>query len=353
MDIFLSVVILVIVPLLLGNAFCGVFNKENSLANYYIYGYMVLFGFMQIVSVPLVLMMQPYRYVYYAMIGFIVIFSTVGIVLRISKADIKFKKITLIEAICVVMMLLASFYFLSQTFNHQYYDDDDSRFLVNVSDILVTDAMYLTDPTTGDITDWFRYDDSFKDVVAPWATYIALLCKFTNISVPIMAHTIMPLALYALAICCWWAISGNLFNKNKMYQSMFVIFILMLIVYGSYQEVSYGEIIAQNVFVKFLSRIWQGKSVVASIGIPAMFLSLFDFYDNRNIRNTLAVLIVNLAICFMSSNGTVIGAVMIGGFSLAYMIVKKNFFIGLQLAILAIPNFIFYLVSSFVRAIGG
>ena len=60
---------------------------------------------------------------------------------------------------------------------------------------------------------------------------------------------------------------------------MFVIAVLLMITYGNYTEVSYGEIIAQNVFVKFLSRIWQGKSVVASIGIPIMFVTLFDFYD--------------------------------------------------------------------------
>lgn len=347
----LSILILLVIPILLGHSFSVVLNKDKSLPFYYVCGYTLQFAFMQFVSVPLVFLMKPYHWVYNVTLVFIIVFSIVGIVIRIVKKDIKISlgSIKVIDVIFMIFTLLLFAYFLYQTYTHQYVDADDSRFLANAVDMLTYDTMYLTNPATGEIIDWFTLREVYKDVVSTWATYIAFIVKFSGINTPIMAHTMLPFGLYTLAIATWYVLAGKLFDNNKMYQCMFVIMVLLMIIYGHYESVDYGLVIAQNVFTKFLTRIWQGKTVVASIGIPVLLVSLFDYYEKNSIKNLFVVFVANMALTFMSGNGIVVGALLIGSFSLAYTISQKKISTGLKLLPIIIPNILYYILSMIVK----
>ena len=83
-----------------------------------------------------------------------------------------------------------------------------------------------------------------------------------------------------------------------------------------------------------------------------MYMSMFDYFKKNSIYNALTILIVNLAMCFMSANGIVIGAVMIGCFAVVYSILQRKWY-TLLLLLFTYPNVVLYQLYMELLRIGG
>jgi len=338
----LSILILVIIPMLLGHSLCTLCKKENNIVHYFVYGTITLLAFLQFISVPLIILQKPFHIVYSLTIAFCIVFSIVGIVLRIMNM-IKTKSsdtvnINVVNIICVIITVVISVYFLNQVYTHQHFDADDSRFVVNAVDMIEMDSLFWSNPATGYSREGYTMYDLNKDSVAPWAVYIAFLAKFTGIRVVSMAHTIMPLGLYVFALGTWFIFAGKVIEKDTILQCMFTILMILFAVYTSHDTTH----AIYPTLTKFMLRIWQGKAVLAATGIPLLFISMFDYYRKPTAQNMIMILVCNLGTCFMSANGIVIDLAIIGAFSFIYAILNKKIMTFVKILLLLIPNVLYF-----------
>lgn len=327
-----------IVVLLLGKTVCDYVKTDINFPRIYTYGTFLLWGVTQLFSVPITLLKIRFSTLFIVLMIVIILICIYGII----KNGIKFKKpnISKKEMIFVAITICMVCVMMFLNFKYQHVDEDDSRFVVNAVDILDTDRLFLTNPATGEEIPGFILRESDKDVCSPFAVYIAMMSRITGITPVVFAHSVLPLMLIVLASCVWWLVGEKLIGKNIIDQSMFTIFILLMHLFG--YSYLWTEV------TMFMNRLWQGKSIVASIGIPALFVTLFDFYDDSKYKNLLPVFIVDMGLCLLSGNGIVMGAIIIGCFALAYSVLKKDIKLMFIIALIAIPNFMYYLLSIYI-----
>ena len=327
------------ITILLGYMLLKILDIKSSIVTMYTYGFFLTWAVLQLISVPMILLKTSFNIL--IVVNFLLLLIFVVYCFKkkgISLKDFKINtNINNEEKIFICLLLLLVFVFLFFQLYYQHVDEDDSRFIVNAVDIVDTNRLFLTNPATGEPTIGFTLGDSDKDVVSPFAVYFSIINKITNIKVVSFAHTYFPLAMILLAVCVWWLFGEKLIGPNIVYQCMFVIIIILFHLFGSsfrWTEIS-----------MFMTRLWQGKAIVSSIGIAATFVTLFDYYENSNYKYLLLMLIVNLGVCFLSGMGVVINAIIIGSFALGYGFVKKDIKSLIYISGVALFNLAYFLLE--------
>ena len=169
----------------------------------------------------------------------------------LSKKDI----FTYVAFIALVLLqMFASFVLASP-------DDDDSVYvaLANIANNL--DKMFIISPETGCSE---RID--FRHAISSFPMFYAFLAQKCDLHVAIIAHKILPPFLIFVSYCLYYQIGMLLFNKDSSKNSVFMMLIAALQVFGAY------SIYSKEVF--FLTRTWQGKSVLANAVVPGAFFVL-------------------------------------------------------------------------------
>lgn len=338
--IVLAVIILIIVPYMLGNSVLGVLKLELTLSKSYVTGLVTIWALCQMITVPLVLLKKSFVIVVVVLSVIVLAICVYGIIKK-SFAGFIIKANNMTEKVALLVMLLTIGALLAITAIMQHTDADDSRFVVNAVDIVRTNKMFLTNPATGqELSIW--EGELFKDITSPWAVFIACCAKLTGIHPTIMAHTILPLVL-TLAVCVvYWMLSEVFLSGKTVYKCIFVCMTLLINVYGYY------SVYSAETFT--ITRIWQGKAVVASLGIPLIFLISMWIYENTKQRGLYILLFVtSLAMCLMSGMGIIISAIMIGCVAFVYCIMKKDLSVLFKIGVSAVPCVLYYLISVVVE----
>lgn len=338
-SILLSFIILFIIPCLVGNTMTGLLQVENGLAKSFIIGLVTMWGICQFITVPFVLLKADFRIVLVIFCVVIIGISIYGIYKKwfprlLIKTD------TISHRVALVIMLLAIGAFLIANIVLQHTDADDSRFVVNAVDIIRTNTMFLTNPATGEALEVWE-GELIKDVTSPWAVFIACLAKATGIHATIMAHTFMPVMLLLMACCVFWLLSEEFFGKDVSSRCIFVCLVLLLNVYGYY------SVYSAETFL--MTRIWQGKAVVAGIGVPLLILEFLWLYKQEQKKSLYVLLLITqFGLCLLSGMGIIIGAIMAGCYGLVYGIAKKNWKMILAMWASVIPNVVYYGINTFL-----
>lgn len=334
----LVIMMLWVLPYLAGNGFCELIKAEKSIAKVYVTGLVAIWSFCQIITVPLVLMRASFLVIVVLLSVWIAFLSIFGIYKR-KYPRVCFKNKSREEkAVILVTGVLIVLFFIVRTYM-QHTDADDSRFVVNAVDIVRTNRMYLTDPTTGEeISTWIR--ELCKDVTAPWAVFMAYMAKMTGVPVVIMAHTLLPIALFTAVFCVWWMLSEEFFGEDITHRCVFMDVLMFLHLYGYYSRHSVESIL--------MLRIWQGKAVVCALGIPAVFLICMWIYRKNRKSDYLCLALLNISMCLMSGMGVIIGAMLLGCFGLVYGISKRNWKITLALWLMVLPNVLYYVINHVI-----
>lgn len=334
LHILLSGVFLVLIPLCAGNALLSVTKLEKSLTFLYFSGLVLIWAVFQMIAVPMVLTRLSFTETFTVLTIVMAMICLYGIY-KSSFRQWRFPEYRLNEKIAIICMFLLVSALLLVTFVTQHTDADDSRFVVNAVDMLRTDTMYLTNTATGKVLDYFP-GGMRKDVTSPWAVFIAWCAKLTRVHPTIMAHTIFPMILLLAAVCVWWMLSGIFFPENLIYRSLFLDLVLLLNIYGHF------SIYSEECFL--LTRVWQGKAVVAGIGIPAVYMTACWIYEKGKAQYYALLILLNFALCLMSGMGIIIGAIMLSCIGLVYGIGKRNWRVMCMLWLFCIPNALYYLI---------
>ncbi len=345
---FLVILFLYIVPVLVGNGVNRIWKMKSGVVRDFLLGNIFIWAFLQLITVPLVIAKQSFLVVIGLLTGAILLVSAAGIILGRNewhpkvwwKNCLESAKVLLKNAEAIISQVLfigILGYILYNVIALQHTDADDSRFVVNAVDILRTNRMFLTDPSTGlPVESWFG--ELIKDVTAPWAVYIAYCAKMTGISAVIMAHSVLPVSLILCAVAVYWLLAKHLI-KRFANRCIFMFVVLLIQLYGCM------SIYTAETFM--LTRIWQGKAVVASVGIPAMLLiGMWLYRKEKEWRYYILLLALDMAMCLMSGMGIIIGAIMLGCMGLIYGIAKRKPWMSLALWGMCIPNVVYYVINS-------
>ena len=316
----MCVLFLLILPTLAGQPICGK-NRKNRIISGYLFGSFAEWAFIQLIAVPAAIFRRGFSLVYYVILAVLCCAAVWGGILLL-KEDRRFspkrlfreKKVSdyLVPAVMIAGLLLLSV----TIWNMQHTDYDDSRFVVNAVDMIRTDRMFLTNPSTGGELTVF-WGDMHRDAVSPWAVYIAFVSRATGVHATIMAHSILPQTLTLCMFCVFWLLAEEMYGDDLFRKCAFVIIVFMVVVHGVYSAYS-SESFATL-------RLWQGKAVVAAVGIPLLFLLFWRIYREPDAWAGYRMLyLVCFALCLMSSMGIIIGGILCGVFGLAYGILLKK-----------------------------
>ncbi len=350
-NLILSIIILIVLPICIGNTVSYILKQDISLSKCFITGHITMWAVCQLVAVPLILMKQSFLVVVgilSVVYGFLLIYGLAnkrirhgfGLMLdRLSyKAYTKGKKkseIVLDVTAMIIMVFAVAFIVLASIFL-QHTDADDSRFVVNAVDIYRTNRMLLTDVNSGNAISSFLGDLN-KDVTSPWAVYIAYISKLTGVYPSVMMHTVLPPVIMLMLAVIYWILSEHFFGKDVFYRCMFVCFAILLNIYGYY------SVYTSETFI--MIRMWQGKAVLAGVGIPVMLWLFLELFKREKKENYLLLAIADMAMCLLSNMGIIICGIMLGCYGLTYGIAKKNWKMMVVMWLMCIINIMYIGIS--------
>ena len=96
-----------------------------------------------------------------------------------------------------------------------------------------------------------------------------------------------------------------------------------------------------------LTRLWQGKAVVAGVFLPLLVLWLMIIYkDPDNKRNYIQLLAANMAMSMSSGMGIAMGAFFVGCVGGTLSLLRKDWKMLILLALTCVPNVVFAIINA-------
>lgn len=324
----------------------GGFFRFKSLAFTYLSGQFLLWAVFQILAVPAVYFRTEFNILFWIYTGMVLVLSGFGAgLLWRNRKMVKREKgswrknFTIFHLLALAVILFQMCFYIFG----MHLDEDDSRWVVEANDALITNRMLLHNPATGEYIGEF-IGEMVKDVFSPWPMYLAWLSRCTGISAIVMAHTVLPPVLLGLSYVAYYEIGAQLFvdipeltdcgdsgegNKGKKKKQLKPgsrrqergIFLLMVTMINMFMA---GNGYTQGAFT--LKRIWQGKAVVAAVIIPAVFCIILRIQSSRDssvnilkheqnkipVADWLLLILSGISACLLSGMGIAIALLMIG-----------------------------------------
>lgn len=285
------------------------------IAKCWIFGQMLMFSVMQLLSVPMILLRLRFNTLFGAIFAFIILLFCTGLFSlkkhRITRES-TYKKPSLITVIlCITIFCIIAMQFSCYLFG-MHLDEDDARWLAIANDALETGDMVTRSYNTGEYVGTFS---EIRDVTSPWPIMYAFFARMINTRASIFAHTIYaPVELLALYVI--YFLIGTELYKTKEAGLFFVLFISIINVF--FTETVYTS----STFA--LIRIWQGKASVAGIIIPLISYVFICINKRNHLSDWMKLIITGCAACLMSGMGVTISIVLIGLFGIYNLIFYKN-----------------------------
>ena len=306
--------IVFLLPLAIGFLF-----KRKSYFESYLFGQILLWAVFEVIAVPMVRLRVTFNTLWIAYIIVVLVLAGWGIKIKIGtgwRSAVHFDK-DITHYIPYILAFFIIFYQMTIYFIGMHLDEDDARWIAEANDALVKNRMYLHNPATGEYIGRF-VGEMQKDIFSPWGMYIAVLSKLTTIRAAGIAHTIYPPILIGLSYIIYDLIGRNLF-KGRTERGLFILMVSMINMFMA------GNAYTQSVFT--LTRIWQGKAVVAAVLIPLYLLLLLKVQTEKTKENWFWFIIAVAAGCLFSGIGIAISVIMItvyGLYALICMVVRKK-----------------------------
>lgn len=195
-----------------------------------------------------------------------------------------------------------------------HVDWDDSRFIAHAVEAYTHGNMLNINPATGEYIG-LNYGDVHKDTIASWPLFLALQAKLVGVHPAVLAHTVLPPVYLIVMYCLYWMIGKCLFKDRINARLLFTGLIAFIMLFYDAITRSQADFI--------LVRIWQGKAVLAAIGIPLIvfvFLLALQYDENSLWLLPFAV----TGCCLLSSMVVAIVGVLLAGCAVWYLVVTKK-----------------------------
>ena len=232
------------------------------------------------------------------------------------------------------------------------FDGDDAYYVVESLIAQQADVMYRILPYTGRPTDL-----DVRHALAVFPMWIAFVADKSDIHATIVSHLIMPFVLIPLSYLVYYEIGKVLFGRRAegtdslLYRENLPIF---MIVVGLFQIFGNVSIYTNETF--FLTRTWQGKAMVGSLVIPALFWMFLWIYDgkkriegsDRRQRTDVGLWIVftciNMTAGICSSIAVFLVCILMAVTAFCLAIVERDYKVIFKMGAVCIPNVIYMAV---------
>lgn len=340
-QILILVLILGICPFLCGMVpafFIG--RQRRTAAVIYLSGFITCMAMFQLICVPIVVMYDfGFPYIVNIYSGILVLLSIAGLALAIVRwkmegnifAEAVLKRTPTVEEIIEWIMVAVIIAFQIVMFVRMTsFDGDDAYYVVQSLLTDQTDTLYRIRPYTGLST---SFDLRHSLAVLPmWIAYVA---RVSGVHSTIIAHNVLGIMLIPVSYMIYFEIGRNILKREQKKLPIFMIFVAIMQVFGNV------SIYTNATF--FLTRTWQGKSILANVCIPGvlwLLLTIFDsdsFEGDRRFGLWINLFALNIVAAMSSTSSVFLIAMLIGLSGLVLAVKEKNVQILLRLIITCIP----------------
>lgn len=263
---------LVLIPLFSGVLLVSVIERKHKRpSSIYLCGWLLMISVFEVIGVICVAFGKPLSSLIVYFSGLMFVCSIIGLLMvvfgmvnRTFSENFQFhniKNITLINRL-TWFLFLAMLGF--QLFMAYYLDTPNGDDAYYISIALIADkldGLFVLSPYTG-----YTEGVDFRHAMSQFPIFYAFLARQSGLHVAIVAHRVIPIVLIILTYLIFYKIASALFDDDEDKVPIFMVLIAGVQLFGA------SSIYSNEVF--FLTRTWQGKSILANIVIPASFAVL-------------------------------------------------------------------------------
>lgn len=333
-------VILLVVPTMVGSLFTGVDRQHKNFPFMWISGQMLLWAGFQLIAVPLVLTEGRFEQVvglYTGCMCLCLLVAAIVFAIRKKRGSVKLhavenptskekRKIYILWAVFWGILLFQ----VIQSFCLAYADGDDAFYVATATIAEESNTMYQKLAYTGGTT-----GVDVRYALAPFPLWIAFLARISGIQTVIVAQTLVPPVLIAMAYGVYYLLGTKLFAKQKERIPLYLIFVELLVLFGDYSMYTSEKFL--------IARSRQGKAALSAIVIPFLFylllLLLQKLEENRRMSVAYWGLLVSAltAACLCSTLGAVLTCMLIGITGLCGAVCYRKWKLLIPLAACCLP----------------
>lgn len=337
-NILLLLLFFMITPYILGMFWTG--NLEayrNSAAMSVISGTITMLAVFELVAVPMILTKQPFHMlvnVWSVLIGGLMIVSLVINFKQIPdmlrehvSICCKMRATEILIWLATLLLIVVQIY---MPVGHMRTDTDDARFVAEAMESYELDTMLQYHPITGEYVGE-PIGEMRKDIASPFPIFMALTGSLLQLTPPVAVHVFFPIIFILLAYAVYYLLGNYFTHGNGKYTALFLFFISLLHCFA------YESIYAAG--YTLLAVIWQGRSVLAMVIMPFIWLLLMKSMDQNNERTKYFALLLCavLAGLLTSSMAIELLPILIGTYSVMIGIKSRTLRPAVKMAFLIIP----------------
>lgn len=341
---------LLVVPAIVGSLFAFREKGGQGLIFRWVSGQFLLWAGFQAICVPLILRQQSFRWLVRLFLGYtaaMVLLAGALWMFRRKKARALPPQVPEGQArkarergpgalLWLVFWGLLLFQ-LVQAVRLVYEDSDDAYYVAVASIAESSDTMFRVLPYTGGQT---MLDA--RHGLAPFSVWMAFLARVSGMRPVLLAQTVLPVALIAMAYGIYYLFSVQLFPEKGGQQPLFLIFSEILVLFGNY------SVYTTEVFL--IGRSRQGKASLGSIVFPFVLLIALMLLKKLQEREKIPVgyyLLLAAAAaagCLCSTMGAMLTCIMVGIVGLLTAVFYRKWKVMLLLAACCTPCILYGLL---------
>ena len=326
----------------------GIGQKREKILTLYLAGFLSELAVFQLIAVPVMVKevygMNLLVYLTTAVLAVLAIAGFIWTFLRerdLRKQDRQKQHVAVQnpERLLFWLLFLASVgYQMYMAFAYASFDGDDAYYVVQSVLADQTGVLNRIRPYTGLSTDL-----DIRHALATLPLWIAYVARMTGIHATIVAHTLLPLIFIPLTYYVFVQIGRKLFFDGSVKLPIFLTLVSIMQIWGNI------SIYTNETF--FLTRTWQGKSVLANLILLVelwLMLELCAREKNKERQEEpgslpywLLLAVNHIAAAMMTSMGAFLTAMLLGITALVAAIRYRRWSILWKTALCCIPNVIY------------
>jgi hypothetical protein len=239
--------------------------------------------------------------------------------------------------ILVIIFLILLFFQCYMGYNYKHEDADDSNMVAKAVIAVDTNSLFKYDDEGDELT-----SIPMRNGLSPFFWFTGCIATLSNVHTTILAHTIFPVIFVLIAYNVYYLMATTLFKDDLKKQFTFLIILSVMYIFGNYTRYS--------IFVRLLTRIWQGKSILATITIPFIFYLFLEHLGKEKDIFYWFILMITLWGSVLLTSMSLSLPIMISGLlTLLYMIKDKKIRYILNLAIACVPSICYGIVYLIMK----
>ena len=328
---------MIFVPLAVGRLPFGK-TRQPVLVERYIAGFLVLFAFTEIVTVPMIRMKGSLHTltIVYGVVALLL--AVLGIFQSVRQKDKIEIKGVICKENCYLYVAAALILFqILMCCLLAHMDADDSFYIAQATTDVQTDTLLQVNPYTG----LQYYGMPKRYALSPFPIFLAVISNLSaGLHPAIIAHMIYPVIFLPAVYMVQYLIAGKWFEGKRRAQGIYLFFIACICSFSAYSVYN-----SQNFQ---MVRIWQGKALLTSMLLPFIFYLCHETgLHERDKHLWFMLLLADASCCFVSSMGIMLGALMVGILSVVNMVLRRNIRVLFKGMLCCAPSIIlgiFYIV---------